>query len=143
MPHFMQLIDNTCLGALNFTDADMNPIERTLTIKGVKKQKPPAGGKEKPCIEWTETPKVSFLPTGQLKALANKLMVADTDRWIGARVTLTCGEVKSVKGGMTMGVIVVKAEKPRGGQPAPAQAKPAEIKPSEATEPNPEDDGRE
>jgi len=137
MPHFMSLIDSTCLGALNFTDGDMNPIERVLTIKGVKKQKPPAGNKEKPCIEWVETPKVSFLPTGQLKALANKLMVADTDRWPGAKVTLTCAAVKSPKGGETMGVVVVKAEKPRTHNSAAAQTKPTETK-----EPNPEDDGR-
>jgi hypothetical protein len=141
MPHFMSLVDNTCLGALNFTDGDMNPIERVLTIKGVEKRKPPAGNKEKPCIVWVETPKVSFLPTGQLKALANKLMVADTDRWVGAKVTLTCGPVKSPKGGETMGVIVVKAEKPRGQQPATVASKQTET--IQTTEPNPEDDGRE
>lgn len=146
MRHFMSLVDNTCLGALNFTDGDMNPIERTLTIVEVDRRKPPAGKKEKPCLVFKETPKVWFLPTGQLKNIANKLMIADADRWPGARVTLTCGPVQSPKGGETMGILVVSAEKSRDAQqPRSQQATSAQhaTEQTTVTEPNPDADGRE
>ncbi len=118
MPHFMQLVDNRFLGAINFTDGDMRPTEVTLTIKSIAKEKPPQGKAEKPCLRFEETPKGWFISTGQMKKLANYLMIADYTRWTGCKVTLTCGPVKAVTGGETMGIIIVAAERPAKQQVA-------------------------
>lgn len=112
MPHFMQLIDSKCLGALNFVDADMRPTQRDLTIRRVVKGKPPAGGKERWEFHFQETEKTAFFANGQVKRLANMLMCANTEGWVGVRLTVTCGPVKSPKGGETMGMIIVEAVKP-------------------------------
>ena len=109
MAHFMTLIDNKCLGAVCFTDSEMRPKPRDLTIKRVAKGKPPGGGKERWEFWFVETDKSAFFSTGQIKKLANMLMCADTDGWTGVKITVTCAPVKSPKGGETMGMIITKA----------------------------------
>jgi hypothetical protein len=117
MPHFMSLIDNTCLGALNFVDNNMQPTERKLTIIKVDKDKPPAGGKERWCFHFKETDKKAFFATKQIKRLANLTMSAETDGWAGWQITVTCGPVK-LKGEDTMGMLIKAAVR------APKETKP-------------------
>lgn len=133
MPHFTTLIDQTCLGAINFTNDDMSPREVPLTIKSVTSEKPPAGSKERLCIRVAETDKKLFFATGQIKKLANFLMCANTDNWVGARMMVTCGKVKSPKGGETMGMIITKAARSKGSAPV------APAKPDERLEATPEE----
>lgn len=124
MPHFMTLIDNKCLGAVCFTDTNMQPKPRDLTIKRVTKGKPPGGGKERWEFWFVETDKSAFFSTGQIKRLANMLMCADVDMWAGARITVTCGPVKSPKGGETMGMLITHAVRAPKTQQQPAQQEP-------------------
>lgn len=127
MPHFTTLIEQTCLGAINFTNDDMTPRELPLTIKDVTSDKPPGGGKQRICLYFRETEKKAFFATGQIKKLANLLMCANTENWIGARIMVTCGKVKSPKGGETMGMIITKAARPKGAASVPlAPAQPDE-----------------
>ena len=117
MPHFMKLCDPDSLGALHFTDDDMKPIERALTIKAITHRKPPGGGKERPYFTFEETPLGAFFAVGQIKRLATALKCANTDKWIGTKIVITCDEVKSPKGGTTMGMIIVRAAKPKQADP--------------------------
>lgn len=116
MAHFMQLIDSKHLGALNFTDENMQPKPRRLTIREVKPGRPPNWPKNKP-DKWEtffeETEKSAFFATSQLKKLANELMQADPAKWSGAVLTVTCDQVKSPAGGMTMGMRIVGIERPQ------------------------------
>jgi len=139
MPHFMKLVDQAYLGAINFTGDEMQPIKRKLTISHVKGETPPGAGKgsqAKNCIYFKETPKGAFISTKQLKTIANALMCSYTDKWGGAVLEMTCAEVKALGGGMTMGMIVLNVAKASKPGPAPAtQSAPAPVK--KPTEPEP------
>jgi hypothetical protein len=114
MPHFMKLCDPDSLGALHFTDADMKPIERTMTIKAISRRKPPGGGKERPYFTFSETPLGAFFAVGQIKRLALALKCSDTDKWIGVKIVVTCDEVQDPRtGGKCMGMIIVRAARPK------------------------------
>ena len=127
MPHFMKLCDPDALGAAHMRDESMNPTERTFTIKGITKRKPPAGGGEKNFLLFEETPLGWYIPTGQMKRLALALKAANTDKWVGVKVTLSCQPVKSPKGadnvdpdcppGKVMGIYIVRAAKPKQADP--------------------------
>lgn len=124
MAHFMQLIDSKHLGALNFTDENMQPKPRELTIREVKPGRPPNGKADRWEFFFAETDKSAFFATSQIKKLANELMCADPAKWGGAKLTVTCDEVKSPKGGMTMGMRIVRAvraPKPAAKEPTNAQ----------------------
>ena len=106
--HFRKMLSSAHLAADDFVDGEFRPVERELTIKGVSMCKPPAGGKEKPCIAFAETDKTALLATGEIKALARFLRRADTDQWIGAKVVITSAE-KKFAGQPTTGMKVVRA----------------------------------
>ena len=108
--HFRKLMNSDYLAADDFVDANLVPVERTLTIKSVTLQKPPAGGKEKACFEFAETTKKAFLANGEIKKIMNFLRCADTDGWIGAKLVITSAE-KRMKGQPTTGMVVVNAAK--------------------------------
>lgn len=110
--HFRKLLNSAHLAAEDFVDAEFRPVERKLTIKGVTLAKPPAGGKEKPCIAFQETDKTAFFANGEIKALARFLRRAETDQWIGAVVTITSAE-KKFAGQPTTGMKVVAASFPK------------------------------
>lgn len=122
MPHFMKLCDPDSLGALHFTDDDMKPIERALTIKSITHRKPPGGGKERPYFQFDETPLGAFFAVGQIKRLAQALKCANTDRWVGVKIVVTCDEVRDPKtGGKCMGMIIVRAARPKVAEDKPAE----------------------
>lgn len=110
--HFRKLLNSAHLAAEDFVDGDFRPIERTLTIKGVTLSKPPAGGKEKPCLSFVETEKTAFLANGEVKALARFLRRADTEQWIGAKVVITSAD-KKFAGQPVTGMKVVSAGFPK------------------------------
>lgn len=122
MAHFTKLLSNSkYLGAINFTDDNMRPREIWMTLAKITWESPPANNKEqKACFHFQETPKGWFPSNGQIKALANLLMQADDKMWIGAQLLLTCEEVKSTKGGKTMGVVIRKATRAKDAKPIPA-----------------------
>lgn len=109
MPHFMKLISQAHLGAINFTDDNMRPIKRKLVIDRVTAETPPGAGKnsdKKNYVRFRGMQKGAFFSNKQLKKIANELMCADTDRWGGVELEVTCAEVKAREGGTTMGMIV-------------------------------------
>jgi len=116
MAHFMKLVSQKHLGAINFTDEnDMRPIKRKLTIKCVKGEFPPGSPKKEEnkrnCVYFNETDKGAFFSVKQLKSIANSIMCANTDKWGGVILEVTCGEVKSTTGGTTMGMLVLSAKR--------------------------------
>ena len=119
MAHFMEMLDPECLGAAWFTDENMQPTRKQLTIKAVCKKKPPGGGKERVFVSFVETAKGAFFANSQIKTLATKLQCADTTKWAGVRLTITCAEVKSPKGGTTMGMVLVGASRTKSKQSIP------------------------
>jgi hypothetical protein len=137
MAHFMKLVSQKHLGAINFTsEEDMRPIKRKLTIKCVKAEIPPGSPNREEnrrnCVYFNETDKGAFFATKQLKSLANSIMCADTDKWAGVVLEVTCSEVKSTTGGKTMGMIILSATRPpRQGKTVPDSAK--QDAPSSAT----------
>lgn len=117
MAHFMKLVSQKHLGAINFTDEnDMRPIKRKLTIKCVKGEFPPGSPKKEEnrrnCVYFNETDKGAFFSVKQLKSIANSIMCANTDKWGGVILEVTCHEVKSTTGGLTMGMLVLSATRP-------------------------------
>lgn len=109
--HFRKALNPDHLGADDFVDHEMNPIKRNLTIKRVFMAKPPAGKKEKICIEFQEDHRTAFLANKQVKQVARLLRRAETEMWIGAVVQITSGPVKApgTKDEMTTGMIVLNA----------------------------------
>ena len=105
--HFMDAINPDNLSAGFFTDADMKPIEKTLTIKAVKSESPPQGKKAKAAFYFEETDKKAFLATGEIKAIARTLRKADVTAWIGAKLTMSCAQ-KMFAGKAVAGMIVTK-----------------------------------
>jgi hypothetical protein len=135
MPHFMECLDTKCLGALHFTDARMQPKPREMTIKSVVKDRPPAAGKTtKPkwITYFEETDKGAFFSNTQYKKLANMLMCADPDGWVGAKITVTCAETRYA-GQPVMGMIITKAVRPARAtqQSAPLPRMPQTEEPSQ------------
>ncbi len=110
--HFRKLINSECLAAEDFVDANFQPIERQFTIKGVCAAKPPAGGKEKACVTFEETPKKAFIANGEVKRIARMLRRANTDDWLGAKVVITSAP-KRFAGQDTTGMVIVSAELPK------------------------------
>jgi hypothetical protein len=109
------MLSSAHLAADDFVDAEFRPIERELTIRGVSLAKPPAGGKEKPCLAFAETEKTALLANGEIKALARMLRRAETDQWVGAKVVITSAE-KKFAGQPTTGMKVVRAYFPKVSQ---------------------------
>ena len=105
--NFMKAINPDCLGADTFVDKDFTPVEYTFEITGVTSEKPPAGGKEKICFRFKETPKKAFLANGEVKLIARVLRKADTDDWVGTKLSISCAE-KKFAGKPIMGMIVTK-----------------------------------
>jgi hypothetical protein len=133
MAHFMECIDSKYLGALHFVDGNMQPRSRVMTIKTVRKGRPPAAGKntnQKWCVYFEESEKGAFFSNGQLKRLANTLMCADPDGWVGAKLTISCAPTKYA-GQDVMGMVILKAENPRRPTPPKADSE----QPNQATEP--------
>jgi hypothetical protein len=108
--HFRKLLNSDCLSAEDFVDQNFNPVERTLTISGVTLEKPPAGGKEKPCLYFAETQKKAFVANGEIKKLARFLRCAETDLWVGAKLVISSAD-KKFAGKSTTGMIIVSAKK--------------------------------
>lgn len=106
--HFRKLVNSEHLAAEDFVDAEFRPIEKELTIKDVILKAPPAGGKEKACFVFVETPKTAFLANGEVKAIARMLRRADSAHWVGARLAITSAE-KKFAGKATAGMKVVRA----------------------------------
>lgn len=106
--NFRKLLNSDYLAAEDFVDADFNPVVRKLTISSVDLRKPPAGGKEKACFLFNETPKGAFLSNGEVKKVARLLRKADTNAWKGATIEITSGP-KRFAGKDTTGMIVVSA----------------------------------
>lgn len=129
--HYRKAQDPLYMGADDFVDAEMNPIERKLTIARVGMQKPPAGKKEKICIWFREEERGAFFPASQITKIARLLRRAETDLWIGAVLLITSAEVKSVSGGMTSGMRIVNAAFPRSlqQQKPPIQQEPTNVQP--------------
>jgi hypothetical protein len=145
MAHFMECIDSKCLGALHFTDDKMQPKPRQMTIKSVQKGRPPAAGKSsapKWCFYFIETDKGAFLSGKQVKAIANALMCADPNGWVGAKLTISCAETR-YKGEPVMGMVVLKVTR-KDGTDAPLSRviAPANAQYDDTVDPSPEDDGR-
>lgn len=111
--HFRKAMSPDHLAADDFVDREFNPIQKTLTIKSALLAKPPNGKKERICIGFEEDPRTAFFANSQVKLIAKTLRRADTDHWIGARLTITSAEVKSPAGGMTTGMKIVRAEFPK------------------------------
>jgi len=105
--NFMKAINPDCLGAENFVDKEFKAVEFNFTIVNVTTEKPPAGGKEKACFYFKETPKKAFLANGEVKLLARKRRKADTDDWKGVVLTISCAE-KKFAGKPVMGMIITK-----------------------------------
>ena len=120
--HFRKAMSPDHFAADDFVDREFNPIQKTLTIKSATMLKPPNGKKERICIGFEEDPRTAFFANGQIKFLAKTLRRADTDHWIGARVTITSHECKSPAGGMTTGMKIVAAVLPKPQPGAPANA---------------------
>lgn len=106
--HFRKMLDSNCLAAEDFVDKEFNPTTRTLTIKNVTMEKPPAGGKEKACFYFAETDKKAYFANGEVKKVARLLRRAETTEWIGAKLAITSGE-KKFAGKPTTGMIVERA----------------------------------
>ena len=96
------------LGADDFVGPDMEPIEITMTIKGVAMGKPPAGGKEKPLFAFAETAKTAFLKDTAVTKIGRDLRRRNTEDWIGAKVTISSAPTK-MNQKPTTGMIVVRA----------------------------------
>lgn len=107
--HFRKAMSPDHFAADDFVDREFNPIQKTLTIKSVFLAKPPNGKKERICIGFEEDPRTAFFANSQVKLIAKTLRRADTDQWIGAKLTITSAEVKSPAGGMTTGMKIVAA----------------------------------
>lgn len=120
--HFRKAMSPDHFAADDFVDREFNPIQKTLTIRECFMLKPPNGKKERICIRFEEDPRTAFFANGQIKGLAKMLRRADTDQWIGARVTITSHECKSPAGGMTTGMKIVSAVLPKPTPGAPANA---------------------
>jgi hypothetical protein len=138
MAHFMECLDTKFLGALHFTDVQMRPKPRTLTVKSVQKGRPPAAGKNtKPkwCVYFEECEKGAFFSNGQLKKLANTLMCADPDGWVGSKLTISCAPT-TYGGQAVMGMVIVKAERSAQAQRTHEQHAPE----PDDTPPEPPDD---
>lgn len=120
--HFRKAMSPDHFAADDFVDREFNPIQKTLTIKTAFMSKPPNGKKERICIGFEEDPRTAFFANGQIKFLAKTLRRADTEHWIGARLTITCHEVRSVTGGTTTGMKIVSAVLPKPQPGAPANA---------------------
>jgi hypothetical protein len=143
MPHFMKLISQMHLGAINFTDESMRPIKRKLVIDRVTAEVPPGAGKnseKKNYVRFRGMSKGAFFSNKQLKKIANELMCADTDKWVGVELEVTCAEVKSREGGMTMGMIVTSIQRLNEQKQVDVK-KIDQVKSN--SEPNPDNDGRE
>ena len=110
--HFRKMLSSAHLAADDFVDAEFRPVERELTIKGVTLCKPPTGGKEKPCLAFVETEKTALMANGEIKSLARMLRRAETEQWVGAKVTITSAE-KKFAGQPTTGMKVVRAYLPK------------------------------
>jgi hypothetical protein len=105
--NFMKAINPDCLGAETFVDKDFTPIEYSFEVVNVTLEKPPAGGKEKACFYFRETPKKAFLSNGEVKLLARTLRKADTDDWKGVKLTISCAQ-KKFAGKPVMGMVITK-----------------------------------
>lgn len=110
--HFRKLLSSAHLAAEDFVGPDFTPVERELTIKSVTLQKPPTGGKEKPCLAFAETEKTALMANGEIKAIARQLRRAETDQWVGAKVVITSAE-KKFAGQPVSGMKVVRAYFPK------------------------------
>jgi hypothetical protein len=110
--HFRKLISADHLAAEDFMEDDFRPVERTMTIKDVTLAKPPAGGKEKACVAFEETPKTAFLANGEIKMLARTLRRMKTEDWKGAKVVITAKQ-KKFAGQPVWGMSIVNATLPK------------------------------
>lgn len=116
--HFRKILASDTMSAEDFVDGNFTPCEHTLTLKEVTMEKPPAGGKPKGCFHFEGTEKKMFVANGEIKKLARLLRRADTNDWIGARITFSSAE-KKFAGQPVTGIIITKAELP-GKAPANA-----------------------
>lgn len=111
--NFRKALDPKCLGADDFIDAHFNPIDRALTIKRAFQAKPPAGGKEKLCIEFHEDNRTAFFANSQIKKLATMIRRADTDDWVGVQIVVSSAPTKFA-GQPTTGMVIRSAKLPQG-----------------------------
>lgn len=104
--NFRKMMNPDCLGADDFVDDEFKPKERTLEVESVVSEKPPAGGKTKACFRFLKCTRKAFLSNGELKKIARFLRIAETDRWVGVKLTITSAP-KKFGGQMTTGMVVV------------------------------------
>lgn len=121
--NFRKALNPNCLGADDFVDAHFNPIDRALTIKRAFQAKPPAGGKEKLCLEFHEDTRCAFFANTQIKKLATMIRRADTDDWIGVQLVVSSAPTKFA-GQPTTGMVIKSAKLPQGKGPAKPEVTP-------------------
>lgn len=121
--NFRKALNPNCLGADDFVDAHFNPIDRELTIKRAFQAKPPAGGKEKLCLEFHEDTRCAFFANTQIKKLATMIRRADTDDWIGVQLVVSSAPTKFA-GQPTTGMVIKSAKLPQGKGPAKPEVTP-------------------
>jgi hypothetical protein len=105
---YRKLLSSKHLAADDFVDAEFRPVERVLTLSGVRMGKPPMGKVEKAEFAFSETEKTAFFSNGDIKAIARLLRRADTTQWVGAKIAIT-SEPRKMAGQATTGMKIVRA----------------------------------
>lgn len=121
--NFRKALNPNCLGADDFVDTHFNPIDRELTIRRAFQAKPPAGGKEKLCLEFHEDPRSAFFANTQIKKLATMIRRADTDDWVGVKIVVSMAPT-SFAGKPTTGMVIKSAKLPNSGPATKPEVKP-------------------
>lgn len=126
MPHWRTMMDRDYLGAWDF------PTEKTGTITEVTQVKLPGTGKikanKRPIIALKGTEKRLVVNATIGKAIES-MYGADTDKWIGKRITMYASTCRAADGSGQIECVRVRPTVPKGpGEPIPSQPVDGEIR---------------
>jgi hypothetical protein len=87
--HYAKMFDNQYVGAWDLTDDEDRPVDKTVTIEKVEKQKIKSqrGEETKPVLYFAGTPKGMIVNKTNARTIAG-MYGNNVNDWIGKRVTL-------------------------------------------------------